>query len=455
MSTENTFLDLIHGGRFLTQGTPDHEGHFQDGMWRNWANSYQVRPRTYLLPSDEAALVNAVKGAHKLRMVGGGHTFNESPLSPETMISLDAQNRVRSIDRASRTARVQAGIRLRDLNQALWDHGLGLPVLGSTDAQSVAGLIATDLHGTGRDHGFLSEQVRSLRVIAADGSAQTVRPGDPLFHALFGALGTCGVVTEVELELVEAFHLEKTTAMVNRAETESHIEALLAANEHLSLYYVGGGSHSDSVRMHRWNHTADTLTPGWQVLKASVELSDFAISAFLPSAAELIASINEDSALSNTLAPDHRLVMPSSQGFGRKLFYRHDEIEYGVPFEAWQATVAEIINLLAKHHFFSIVEVRFTPDRSAALLGPGVGRRTAYIELATPLSQDTTQVYAAAEEIFRAHRGQPHLGKKTSFTARQMAETYGERFTRFQAVRAAQDPSGKFHNTFTARIFEG
>jgi FAD/FMN-containing dehydrogenase len=455
MSIQNTLFDLVQGGLFLTTGATEHEGHFKDGTWRNWTDSYRERPQAYLLPADEAALVHDVRAAHKLRMVGGGHTFNDSPLSPQTMISLDAQNRVLAIDGATRTARVQAGIRLRDLNSALWDHGLALPVLGSTDAQSIAGLIATDLHGTGRDHGFLSEQVRSLRVIAADGNARTVRAGDPLFHAVFGALGTCGVVTEVELSLVDAFHIEKTTQMVDRAETEANIEALLAANEHVSFYYVGGGSHSESMRMHCWNRTTAALTGNWQKLKAHAELSDFAISAFVPKAAELIAQIDEDSTLSNALAPDHRLVMPSSQGFGRKLFYRHDEIEYGVPHAAWRQVVGEIIELLARRNFFSIVEVRFTPDRSAALLGPGVGRRTAYIELATPLSQDTSAVYAATEEIFRAHQGQPHLGKKTSFTAREMAQTYGERFAKFQAVRTAQDPGGKFLNAFTTRIFGG
>src|SRR5690606_38279243 len=118
-----------------------------------------------------------------------GHSFNDSPLSDDTMISLDDYDRILELDVTGKRVRVQGGIRLRDLNAALWDAKLALPVLGSTDVQSLAGLVATDLHGTGRDHGFLSEQLLSLRVIAADGTAQTVRPGDPLFHAAIGAIG--------------------------------------------------------------------------------------------------------------------------------------------------------------------------------------------------------------------------------------------------------------------------
>ena len=115
--------------------------------------------------------------------------------------------------------------------------------------------------------------------------------------------------------------------------------------------------------------------------------------------------------------------------------------------------LGEVMDLLQERDFFSIVEVRFTPDRSQALLGPGVGRRTAYIELATPLSQDTASLYPEVEEIFLRHGGQPHLGKKTTLSAHGLRQVYGERFERFTRVRQAADPEGKFLNAFTGRLF--
>jgi len=115
--------------------------------------------------------------------------------------------------------------------------------------------------------------------------------------------------------------------------------------------------------------------------------------------------------------------------------------------------VGKIISVLEGEEFFSIIEVRFTPDTSPALIGPGVGRRTAYIELATPLSQDHERIFAITEDILRDYGGQPHLGKKTNVTAQDMLEIYGERFTRFQAIRTAQDPDGKFLNPFCERVF--
>lgn len=447
-------FDAVHGLRYLATGSARHEGHFDHGEWRNWSDSYRVRPAQYSRPGtiDDAARIVAQSG--KLRVVGGGHSFNDSPLCEDTLLSLDRLNRIIEVDPASRRVRVEAGIRLRDLNAALWSHGLGLPVLGSTDTQSIGGLIATDLHGTGRDFGFLSERVRSLKVIAANGEVRSVAAGDPLFHAAFGAIGVCGPVVEAEIEAVPSFHLAKTTEMVDRIATENEIEAVLARNEHVSFYYVSGDTDSETVRMHAWNRTADPVTEDWEDKKTLSELTDFGISAFAPPIAELLAAIDEDSLVSNLLAPDHRIVMPGSVGFGRRLFYRHDEIEYGVPFDQWRACVSEVMEMLNRRDYFSVVEVRFTPDKSQALLGPGVGRRTAYIELATPLSQPVEEVYAEAERIFLAHGGQPHLGKKTSVTGNDMARIFGQRFDQFLAVKQRQDPDGKFSNPFTARVFE-
>lgn len=445
-------FNLEQGGLFVASGKPDHEGHYKNGVWKNWTANYEAKPDRWVEPRSEAELSDTVQNAKSLRVVGGGHSFNDSPLCDDTMVSLDAMGRVLSLDLNARTARVQAGIRLRDLNKLLYSKGLGLPMLGSTDAQSVGGLVATDLHGTGRDHGFLSEQVLSLRVMDAAGQSRTVRRGDDLFHAVFGAIGTCGIVTEVELQLVPAFRLEKITQVVDRKQTEAGISALIAGCDHLSFYYIAGGKKIEAMRQHRWLHTQAAPTENWEKKKVEVELSDFAISAMAPGLAKGLVAMDEDSKLSNALAPDHRLTMPGSVGFGRKLFYRHDEIELALPFEAWKEATAEILDLLERRKFFSVVEVRFTPDLTQSWIGPGAGRRSAWIELATPLAQERGEVYFEAEQILKGYDGRPHMGKKTTMTAADMLATHGERFVKFQKVRAAQDPKGRFLNAFARRM---
>jgi hypothetical protein len=143
-------------------------------------------------------------------------------------------------------------------------------------------------------------------------------------------------------------------------------------------------------------------------------------------------------------------VYPSPSGFARKLFYHHDEIEYGVPYETHRDCLDEILAMLRRRRFLSIVEVRFTPDTSSALLGPGAGRRTCFIELAPSLSLDSTEVFAEAEAIFARYGGQPHLGKKTGATSADMAALFQARWLRFCEARQQQDPAGKFLNDFCA-----
>jgi FAD/FMN-containing dehydrogenase len=452
---ETGVRDAVHGAKYLIEGHPEHEGEFDDGVWRSWHREIEFRPANYRRPRTEAELSALVAGARQVRVVGGGHGFNRSPESSDLLVSLDEMNALVHLDREHKTARVQAGVRLRDLNRLLWSEGFGLALLGSTDAQSIGGLIASDLHGTGRDHGFLSDQLRGVRVMAADGTVREARPGDGLFEAVMGALGTCGIVTEAEIDLVPAYHVIKTTAMVHRATAETEIEATLSAHEHVSFYYVGGAERCVSVRRHTWDTTTAPLTPHWPTYKAVAEIQDFAISAFVPSAAELLAELQDDAVLSDALAPDRALVLPCSDAYGRKLFYLHDEIEYGVPFEVWQVCVDQVMRLLADRNFFSIVEVRFTPDLSRSLLGGGAGRRTAWIELATPLGQSRDALYCEFEDIMRRFDGQPHLGKRTSIDAAEMARLHGERFERFQRIRAVQDPGGKFLNAITRRVFGG
>src|SRR5206468_9241699 len=46
----------------------------------------------------------------------------------------------------------QSGIRIRELNEALWAAGLGLVNMGGYDGQTVAGVISTSTHGRSEEH---------------------------------------------------------------------------------------------------------------------------------------------------------------------------------------------------------------------------------------------------------------------------------------------------------------
>jgi hypothetical protein len=118
-------------------------------------------------------------------------------------------------------------------------------------------------------------------------------------------------------------------------------------------------------------------------------------------------------------------VYPADEGFARLLYFRHDEIEYGLADEDLLPGLNEVRAMLLRRHYPTIIEVRFTPNNSQGLLGPGVERRTAYVELAPSLSRRTDPVFQEFEQIVLRHGGRPHLGKKLYIDRDNMDAIYG------------------------------
>jgi L-gulono-1,4-lactone dehydrogenase len=108
---------------------------------------------------------------------------------------------------------VRAGSRLRDLNTAFEDIGLAFENLGSTAAQSLAGAVATGTHGTGRELGSISTQLRAIRLVDAVGAVHATSPSNEadLFSAARVGLGALGVVTELTVRAIPLFKMRKTT----------------------------------------------------------------------------------------------------------------------------------------------------------------------------------------------------------------------------------------------------
>jgi L-gulono-1,4-lactone dehydrogenase len=448
-----------------------HEGRFEAGIWSDWSRSFSCRPAQFLTPATEQEICDIVKRATKVRVVGAGHSFNAGVLTDHTMISLDRFNKVSLRDHPQKSgckiATAQAGVRLRDFTRILWEAGASVSVAGSTDAQSLGGLLGTDVHGTGRDHGFVSESILSLRIIDANGNVGVFRPGDDVFHAAIGGAGTCGIIIELEVECEPAYQLAKAIKVVDREWAENNIEGLLQENTHLSFYYFSGFARTpdgenvpglNKVRMNKWNRTLDPPGKFRRAHKILDELGDMLFSGFLFDIARFVHLSDSLARLSlqiyALIVESREIVYPSSEGFTRTLYYRHDELEYGVPFENYRECLREIRRLLIGLKYPLIIEVRFTPDkRSQSLLGPGAGRRTAYLEITPSMSRPTDAMFRKVEQVLIRFGGKVHLGKKSQIERAQFESMHSaSTLERFRAARGAQDPSGKFLNDFTGRL---
>jgi len=108
-----------------------------------------------------------------------------------------------SIDKEKMEVTAGAGVIVRDLLNTLAEEGVTFLKPFWVDS-SIAGAIATATHGSSLRQGSLSQQLKRLRIVLANGTLATASPADGyLFDALRTSVGRLGVVTEVTLNLVE------------------------------------------------------------------------------------------------------------------------------------------------------------------------------------------------------------------------------------------------------------
>jgi len=111
-----------------------------------------------------------------------------------------------TIDPAARRARLGGGVQWGPVLEAAQAHGLA-PLLGSAPHVGAVGYTLGGGHGwLARQHGLSADRVVSFEVVTPDGTVRHAsRTEEPdLFHALRGGgAGSLGIVTAMEIELVE------------------------------------------------------------------------------------------------------------------------------------------------------------------------------------------------------------------------------------------------------------
>ncbi len=118
------------------------------------------------------------------------------------VLDMTELDRVISIDAQEGLVTAQAGATIGQLMARLSAHGLTLPVVPGTRHVTVAGAIASDIHGKNHhcDGGF-ARHVTSLTLCAPGGDVYELTPEDDpdLFYATLGGMGLTGVVLEATL----------------------------------------------------------------------------------------------------------------------------------------------------------------------------------------------------------------------------------------------------------------
>ncbi|MCW3069575.1 MAG: linked oxidase domain protein [Solirubrobacterales bacterium] len=150
------------------------------------------------------------------------------------VLDMTRLNRIVSIDAERQLVRAQAGVTVGQLMARLAAQGLTLPVVPGTRHVTVAGAIASDIHGKNHHRdGGIARHVTSMSICTPAGGLAEVTPAsdEELFYATLGGMGLTGVVLEATLA-VEPLASPWVAADIDRTDGLAQTLDLMASEEH-------------------------------------------------------------------------------------------------------------------------------------------------------------------------------------------------------------------------------
>jgi FAD/FMN-containing dehydrogenase len=172
-----------------------------------WNATIDRYPALVVRPAGTADVATAVRFGRteglEIAVRGGGHSpAGHSTVDDGLVIDLGRMRGVQ-VDPQRRTARVQGGALLRDMDRETTRHGLATTG-GYVSHTGVAGLTLGGGYGIlGRSRGLASDNLTAVELVTADGAIQSVTQGSDaeLFWGLRGGGGNFGIATSLEFRL--------------------------------------------------------------------------------------------------------------------------------------------------------------------------------------------------------------------------------------------------------------
>jgi L-gulonolactone oxidase len=395
------------------------------------------------------AVRSAAHDGLPVKAVGSGHSFTGAAATHGVRLELADLASPVTVDRTLVT--VPAGMRLRELNATLAQHGLAVPNLGDIDAQTISGALATGTHGTGAGFGCLSTFVEGLKLVTGSGDVLHCSPGSPTLDAARVNIGALGVVTHVTLRCVPAFTLLAHERPASLSSVLSSLDSLIAENDHFEFYWF---PYTDLVHAKSNNRVAasDAPLPGWRRWLDDEFVSNTVFGAACRLGRAAPRTVPTIQRIGTRLLSERTYTGRSDEVFCSPRRVRFNEMEYGLPRAALREAfdgLQSIVDSLPFKVAFP-VEVRFTAADDI-WLSHGYGRDSAYIAIHQYVGMPYEEYFRRFEALAESLGGRPHWGKMHWRSAESLAATY-PRFDDFVAVRDKLDPGRVFANPYLERV---
>jgi FAD/FMN-containing dehydrogenase len=195
-------LGRVFRGQLIRPGDPGYEA-----SRRIWNGSIDRRPGLIARCAGSTDVVSAVRAARSRGLLAavrsGGHSFpGYSVCDGGMVIDLGLMKGI-NVDPESRTARVQSGVLLGELDRATQAFGMAVPS-GIVTHTGVSGLtLGGGIGSLMRRYGLTIDQLLSVEVVTAEGEVVRANEAEnpDLFWGVRGGGGNFGIVTEFEFRL--------------------------------------------------------------------------------------------------------------------------------------------------------------------------------------------------------------------------------------------------------------
>lgn len=171
-----------------------------------------------------------------------GSTNSTRPFRRDRVVDISKLANVLSVNTKTRTVLVEPNVPMDRLVESTLKYGLVPPVVmefpGITAGGGYAG---TSGESSSFKYGFFDRTINSVEMVLASGDTVTASPTEnpELFYGAAGAVGSLGIATLIELQLIEAKKFVKVTYHPRRSVKET-IESIRDEISDFSNDYVDG-----------------------------------------------------------------------------------------------------------------------------------------------------------------------------------------------------------------------
>jgi FAD/FMN-containing dehydrogenase len=402
-------------------------------VWTNWVGNQSFTPGYSATPRDEDEVATLVREAAQLgsrvRVAGAGHSFTPVVSTDGLLLDLSALTGVMTTDRDRKRATALAGTTIREFYEPLWREGLALRNQGDIDTQQIAGAVATATHGSGIRNVCFSGVVRGVRLVTATGEIRDIGESEPeLLRAAQVSLGMLGVMTQLELEVADAYRLTEQVDLWPWQEVLDRWDELVHSHRHFGFFWLPA---EESAALYNLASHGEAMAD-----KCYVKIYD-------------------------EPAPDQ----PDSDTPGRRTdrCYRiypmvydpnFHELEYFVPLERGPEALSAMRELMLASLPDSIfpLEVR-TVGPDDAYLSPNYKTATTVISVSGTPGTDYWDYLRSVDRLLSEFSARVHWGKLHFLTRERLHALYPEADA-FIKIRRELDPEGRFLNDHLSELFE-